>query len=60
LQEQRSIAETLKSIGISINSQEGLSKEALTLRLSEQYVKALDEVYSDSNIVVVPEINSSL
>ena len=38
--------ETLRSIGASLKNDEGvLSEEALRLRLSEQYVKALHEVF---------------
>jgi regulator of protease activity HflC (stomatin/prohibitin superfamily) len=54
-QEARSVVETLRNIGQSIKQQNGsLSEEALRLRLSEQYVKALHEVYQEGNIITLP------
>ena len=47
--------ETLRNIGQSVKKENGsLSEEALRLRLSEQYVKALHEVYHEGNIITLP------
>lgn len=55
-QEARSVVETLSSIGASLKTADGLlSEEALKLRLSEQYVKALHEIFVKSNVVVLPK-----
>ena len=49
------MVETLRNIGQSIKRENGsLSEEALRLRLSEQYVKALHEVYHEGNIITLP------
>jgi len=46
----------LRSIGEAIKLEDGsISKQALNLRLSEQYIKAIGEVYAKSNIVTLPE-----
>ena len=53
------MVETLRNIGQSIKRENGsLSEEALRLRLSEQYVKALHEVYHEGNIITLP-VNES-
>lgn len=55
-QEARSVVETISSIGESLKtSDENLSEEALKMRLSEQYVKTLHEIFKEANIVVLPE-----
>ena len=49
------MVETLRNIGQSIKQENGsLSEEALRLRLSEQYVKALHEIYHEANIITLP------
>ena len=64
-QEARSVVETLKSIGESLKRDgKELSEEALRLRMAEYYVKAMHEIFSEANIVVLPkhienEVNSA-
>lgn len=54
------MVETLSSIGESLKISDGLiSEEALKLRLSEQYIKALDQIFKEADIVVLPKDVSS-
>jgi hypothetical protein len=46
----------LRNIGASLKRADGtLSEEALKLRLSEQYVKTLHEIFEKANVIVLPE-----
>ena len=55
LQEARSVVETLRNIGGSLQREDGkTSDEALRLRLTEQYVQAMHEIYKESSIVTLP------
>lgn len=54
-QEAHAVVETLRSVGSSLKSEDGsLSEEALRMRLSEQYVRAMHEIFVEANIVVLP------
>lgn len=54
-QEARSVVETLRNIGASLKTEGVLSEEALKLRLSEQYIKSLNQIFESANIVVLPK-----
>ena len=50
------MVETLKNVGSSIIQADGsLSKEALHLRLSEQYVQTMYLIFKNANAIVLPE-----
>ena len=55
-QEARSIVESLQNIGDSILDAKGkLNENALKLRLTEQYLVALGDIYKEAKIVGLPE-----
>ena len=50
------MVETLTNVGSSIIQADGsLSKEALHLRLSEQYVQTMYLIFKNANAIVLPE-----
>jgi hypothetical protein len=54
-QEARSVVETLQSIGKAIKAEDGsLSVVALKLRMAEQYIKTLHQIFETSTIMVLP------
>ena len=55
LQEARSLCESLESISKSITLNEGKGGKALKLRLSEQYMETLSEIYRKTSVMMVPE-----
>ena len=54
--------ESLKNIGNSVLREDGtISDAALRLRLAEQYVRQIHEIFAESKIVVLPrQIESQL
>ena len=54
LQEARSLCESLESISKSIQLNDGKGGQALKLRLSEQYMETLSEVYRKTSVLMVP------
>ena len=58
LQESLSLCESLQSIADSIQRNEGRGGQALKLRLSEQYLETVADIYEKSNVLMTPEDGS--
>ena len=55
-QEARSVAESLKTIGDSLQRPDNeISDQAIRLRMAEQYVRAMHEIFAQSQVVVLPK-----
>lgn len=64
-QEARAMSETLKLLGesIEIAPDGSFKQDAMNLRIAEQYVRVMHEIYSTADIVILPtktrdELNS--
>ena len=58
LQEAKSLCESLDSISSAINMNEGSGGQALKLRLSEQYMETLNDIYKKANVLMIPKGDS--
>ena len=54
LQEAKSLCESLTSISDAIRRNEGRGGKALQLRLSEQYLETVADIYAKSNVLMTP------
>lgn len=54
LQEARGICESLERISSSIDARSGKGQDALRLKLTEQYIQALNEILARSNVLMIP------
>ena len=60
LQEARGICQSLDRISSAIDSEEGgRGQDALRLKLTEQYIQALNQILSHSKVLMLPQDSSS-
>ena len=59
LQEARGICESLDRISGAIESGSGRGHDALRLKLTEQYIQALNAILSNSKVLMLPPDNGS-